>query len=177
VLAFALTWLLREVPLKTTAQAPDIGDGFHPAHDDDRLRELERSLSLLAGREQRWGIYERLAARAELDVPPPQLWLLARLGERAPRTVAGLAAELRADPDRLAVTVAGLESRGLVEPADGGTIALTAAGLASPERLIEAKCAGLRELLDGWEPSEHPEVEQLIDRLARDVVSEMPAPA
>src|SRR5207247_1434007 len=31
VLAFLLTWLLPEVPLKTTAGAPDPGDGLHPA--------------------------------------------------------------------------------------------------------------------------------------------------
>ena len=73
--------------------------------------------------------------------------------------------------------MADLERHGLVETTDRGTIALTPAGLASHERLVEAKCAGLRELLDGWEPSDHPEIEQMIDRLARDVVSEMPAPA
>ena len=56
------------MPLKTTAQAPDIGDGFHASHDDDRLREIERALSMLAGREQRWELYERGAARAELDL-------------------------------------------------------------------------------------------------------------
>ena len=37
--AFVLTWLLREVPLRTTAQAPDIGDGFHAAHGDDTAAE------------------------------------------------------------------------------------------------------------------------------------------
>ena len=66
VLAFGLTWLLREVPLKTTAQAPDIGDGFHPSHDDDRLREIERALSLLAREDQRWEMYERGAEEAQL---------------------------------------------------------------------------------------------------------------
>src|SRR5207244_11187298 len=53
VLAFLLTWLLREVPLRATTQAPDVGEGFHAAHDDNALREMERALSLLAGREQR----------------------------------------------------------------------------------------------------------------------------
>src|SRR5215211_3638949 len=44
----------------------------------------ERALSVLAAREQRWELYERLAVRAGVDLSPPQLWLLARLGERAP---------------------------------------------------------------------------------------------
>ena len=64
VLAFLLTWLLPELPLKTTAQAPDVGDGFHAARDDNALREIERALSLLAGREERWELYERVADRA-----------------------------------------------------------------------------------------------------------------
>ena len=51
------------MPLKTTAGAPDPGDGLHPARDDDALREIERALSRLARREERWQLYERLAAR------------------------------------------------------------------------------------------------------------------
>jgi hypothetical protein len=80
VLAFLLTWLLPELSLRTTTQAPDIGEGFKAARDDNGLREIERALSLLAGREQRWSLYQRLAARADVDLAPPELWLLARLG-------------------------------------------------------------------------------------------------
>jgi hypothetical protein len=78
VLAFFLTWLLREVPLKTTAQAPDPGDGFHAARDDNAMREVERALSKLAGREHRWELYRGLATRAAVDLSPPEPWLLRR---------------------------------------------------------------------------------------------------
>jgi hypothetical protein len=64
VLGFVLTWFLRELPLKATAQAPDLGDGFHPGRDANGLRELERALSVLAAREHRWEMYRRLAGRA-----------------------------------------------------------------------------------------------------------------
>lgn len=121
VLGFLLTWLLREVPLKATAQAPDLGDGFHPARDADGLRELERALSLLAARDHRWELYQRLARRSGLDLAPPQLWLLARLGERRPLTRLQLTDELHADCDQI--------------------------------------------------------TDALVDRLARDVVSEIPTPA
>src|SRR5207302_10999797 len=53
VVGFLLTWLPREVPLKATAQAPGLGDGFHVARDANGLRELERALSVLAAREHR----------------------------------------------------------------------------------------------------------------------------
>ena len=176
VVGFVLSLFLREVPLKTTAQAPDVGDGFKPARDDDRLREIERSLSVLARREERWGLYERLAARAAVDLPPPELWLLARLGERAPLTESELGEQLGGGPADIAGPLEELRVRGLVQGEDGGPIALTEPGRQDYERLVEARCAGLRELLDGWSPDEHPELRELVTNFGRAFVSEIPKP-
>jgi EmrB/QacA subfamily drug resistance transporter len=175
--AFVLTWFLREVPLRTSTRAPDIGEGLQPAHDDDRVREVERALSLLAAREQRWGIYERLSARAQVDLLPPELWLLARLGERAPLTRAELAEQLRIDEPEVVAPLGSLCADGYARETDDGTIVLTAVGEAGYERLLDARRAGLSELLDGLEPADHPELQQLVERLGRDLVREMPAPA
>jgi DNA-binding MarR family transcriptional regulator len=177
VLAFVLTWFLREVPLRTSARAPDIGEGLQPAHDDDRVREVGRALSLLAGREERWGMYERLSARAKVDLAPPELWLLARLGERAPLTRAELGRQLRIDGPELDRPLASLCREGYARAEDGGVVLLTATGQESYERILEARRSGLRELLDGLEPADHPELQELVDRLGRDLVREMPAPA
>jgi EmrB/QacA subfamily drug resistance transporter len=176
VLAFLLTWLLREVPLRTTTQAPDPGDGFHPARDDNALRQLERSLSLLAGREQRWELYQRLAARAEIELAPPELWLLARLGERAPLTDTDVTEQLQRDDRPIDEALGQLRTRALVETREDGTIALTDSGREDYERLVAAKCARLHELLDGWNPEQHAELQRLVDTLGRDLVSEIPAP-
>jgi EmrB/QacA subfamily drug resistance transporter len=175
-LGFVISLFLREVPLKTTAQAPDVGDGFKPARDDDRLREIERSLSVLARREQRWGLYERLAARAAVDLPPPEMWLLARLGERAPVTEAELGEQLPGAAGDFAGPLEELRRRALVVAEDGGPLELSELGRRDYERLVEARCAGLRELLDGWSPDKHPELRELIERLGRDLVSEIPRP-
>jgi EmrB/QacA subfamily drug resistance transporter len=177
VLAFLLTWLLPEVPLKTTAGAPDPGDGLHPARGDDALREIERALSTLARREERWPLYERLAARAGLELAPPELWLLARLGERAPLTKAQLDEQLPVDPVQVAAALEQLEQRSLVEQNDRGPIELTSSGREDYERLVSARRDGLRDLLNGWDPDEHPPLRELIDKLGRDLVSEIPAPA
>jgi EmrB/QacA subfamily drug resistance transporter len=177
VLAFLLTWLLPEVPLKTTAGAPDPGDGLHPARDDDALREIERALSRLARREERWQLYERLAGRAGLDLAPPELWLLARLGERTPLTEDQLGEQLPVDPVQIAAALEQLERRSLVEQDGGGPIELTKTGREDYERLVTARCDGLRELLSGWDPDEHPQLRELIDKLGRDLVSEIPTPA
>ncbi len=176
VLAFLLTWLLRELPLKATARAPDLGDGLHAARDDNPLRELERALSKLAGREHRWQLYQRLAARALVDLSPPELWLLARLGERTPLTEEQLSERLQVDPHQIAEALEQLQQRALVETKDGDTITLTALGREDYERLVAARCAGLRELLNGWDPDEHAELQELVDKLGRDLVSEIPTP-
>jgi EmrB/QacA subfamily drug resistance transporter len=175
VVAFALTWLLREVPLRTTTEAPDPGRGFHGARDDNALRELERSLSLLAGREQRWQLYERLAIRAGIELPPPELWLLARLGEREPLS-GGELSELWSDGQPVDESLGRLRERSLVDARDDGTIALTEPGRVDYERLVAAKCSRLHELLDGWNPEQHAELQQLVDTLGRDLVSQIPAP-
>jgi DNA-binding MarR family transcriptional regulator len=164
---FVLAWFLPEVTLKATAQAPDPGDGFHAARDANGLRELERALSSLAARDQRWEMYERLACRAELDLPPAQLWLLARLGERPPLTVPQLEEQLVGDDRQFESGVEELRKRGLVSPEDEGTITLTTAGRAGYERLVAVRRARLSELLSGWQPEQHRELEELVERLAR----------
>jgi len=176
VLAFLLTWLLPELTLRTTTQAPDLGKGFEAARDDDALRELERALSVLAGREQRWQLHQRLAARAAVELAPPELWLLARLGERAPLTEPQLAERLHVDAHSIEEALEQLRQRSLVDTRNDGTITLTPPGRDDYERLVAARCAGLRELLAGWHPDQHPELQQLVDRLGRDLVSEIPAP-
>jgi EmrB/QacA subfamily drug resistance transporter len=173
-LGFVLAWFLPEVPLKATAQAPDPGDGFHAARDADGLRELERALSSLAARDQRWEMYERLAGRAELDLPPPPLWLLARLGERPPLTAPQLEEQLDGDDRQFESELEELGKRGLVYIENDGTITLTTTGRAGYERLVAVRRARLSELLRGWEPEQHRELEELVERLARDLASEIP---
>jgi EmrB/QacA subfamily drug resistance transporter len=172
---FAIAWRLPELRLRATAQAAGVGEGFAAPRDDDALREIERALSVLAGREQRWELYERLAVRAGVDLPPPQLWLLARLGERAPVTRERLLEQLPVDSGAVTAALQDLEGRSLVGHQDD-TITLTASGRADYERLVAARCAGLRELLDGWNPDAHPELHASIDELGRDLVSHIPTP-
>jgi hypothetical protein len=56
-------------------------------------------------------------------------------------------------------------------------ITLTSSGRESYERLVAARCDNLRELLKGWNPEEHPDLQRLIDQLGRDLVRKIPAPA
>ena len=175
VFAFALTWLLREIPLRETTRSEGLGESFASPRDASSLRELERSLSSLASHENRWEAYERFAERAGVDLPPAELWLLARIEERQPVAERALRAELRVDGG-FASALDSLRSRALVDD-DGGDISLTDAGADVRARMHDARCKGLEELLAGWEPERHAEIRRMVDELADSFARDMPRPA
>ena len=81
LLAFALTWLLREVPLRKSVAAEGISESFAMPREAESLPELQRIVTTLARRENHWRVYDQLARRTGLDLEPAELWLLARIGE------------------------------------------------------------------------------------------------
>ena len=174
LVAFALTWMLREVPLRDTARVPDSGRGLNNASDDDGLRQVQRALATLAHRDNRWQLYERLAVRADLSLAPPALWLFCRLATRAPIEQAELADEIDVPVERIAPLAVELEAAGLASDA-GGTLSLTPRGVASYDQLIAARREGLSHYLAGYDPDEHPDLRKMLDELARDVVSVVPS--
>jgi DNA-binding MarR family transcriptional regulator len=92
-------------------------------------------------------------------------------------TKAQLDEQLPVDPVQIAAALEQLEQRSLVERRDSDPIELTRSGREDYERLVTARRAGLREFLSGWDPDEHPQLRELLDKLGRDLVSEIPAPA
>jgi EmrB/QacA subfamily drug resistance transporter len=161
LVGFLLSWLLREVPLRKSVAAEGVAESFAMPRDARSLPELQRIVATLAQRENRWRVYDRLAERAGVDLDPTELWLLARLGEG---TVVAL------DDPRLASAYASLGARGLVEDTRLGGEGELLYG-----RVVAARRRGLAELLEGWEPEEHAEVRAMLDRLAEDLVAEIPA--
>jgi hypothetical protein len=67
--------------LRDTTATEGIGESFAMPRDATSLQELERIVGALALHEHIWRVYASLAEHAKLDLPPPELWLLARLGE------------------------------------------------------------------------------------------------
>ena len=156
--AFLLTLLLPEVPLRATAGA-DTSEALATTWDDDSFRELERRLGSVARREHRWGAYERLADRAHVTLSPPALWLLARLGDEDDARVDAAARDE-------------LLAAGLVT--DGAWPVLTATGVSTMAAVDRARNETLAELLDGWEPQQHEELRDLVERTARDFAAAPP---
>ena len=154
--------------------AEGVGEGFaSPRRDDDSRRELERALGVLARRENRRRIYEQLADRAGIEIEPEQSWVLGRVRERAPIAEDALADDLGARARaarRPARRAAAARPRRRGDP-----IELTPTGRETYERLVDARRVELERLLDGWSPEEHDELQGMVDRLARDLVAEMPS--
>ena len=68
--AFVLSWFLKEVPLRKTAGAADLGEGLGAASAQrTSVEEIERALLQLADGDMRRKGYERIAALAGLDLP------------------------------------------------------------------------------------------------------------
>src|ERR1700719_2148089 len=82
--------LLREVRLRGMEPAKDLSESFSIPRDATSLEELERIVTTLMAHENRWRLYADLAERAQLDLAAPELWMLARLGERAQRSAQSL---------------------------------------------------------------------------------------
>jgi EmrB/QacA subfamily drug resistance transporter len=178
VVAFLLTWLIPRIELRRTTGAVDPGETFGMPEDRTSLQEVERAVTVLARRENRWRLYERLAARAGLDLGPAACWLLLRFDERSAVTLGDLARRLDVPMPRLVELADQLSERGLIsEPSpagdpDGDSARLTPAGHAAAERLVAARHQGLTDLLDGWSPDEHPELAQRLADLARELLAD-----
>jgi hypothetical protein len=127
IVAFMLTWLLREVPLRQTASADGIGESFASPRDASSERELERIVSSIVRGNTRARIYRQMTARAGLELSLAEAWLLGRLRGRTPTTVPRLAGELGVPAERVAALAQELERRGLVSN-DTRPIDLTAEG-------------------------------------------------
>ncbi|MFL6833216.1 MAG: MFS transporter [Xanthobacteraceae bacterium] len=173
---FALAWMLREYPLREGAPAEGMGESFAMPRDATSLEELERIITLLVARENRWRLYADLARRAAVDLPAPELWMLARLGERAPITLASLSAELNIPQGQLAPPLDALCAREIAEKTASGELQLTSTGVAMRDRIVAARRQNLADMLARWRPEQHPDVLALIERMAQALTSDLPAP-
>jgi predicted MFS family arabinose efflux permease len=186
VVAFALSWLLEERPLRQTVETPDLSDSFAAPRDSDSLWEITRELSRTVGRERTRAFVASVVERAHAELEPEEAWVLARArdGVIGPDVIAAVR-----DPSVRSLlddALERLDDKGLVEilVPDGGTAAdenaplarLSNDGLVLFADLTEARCEALTQLVADWEP-ESPEVDEMIDALARELGGREPVPA
>ncbi len=187
VFAFALSWFLREVPLRAAqdAERAQAAQGAEraqaaqgagtPAGAGARapspVNEVERALSRLTCADIRRRGYERLAALAGLALPAGSCWVLTRLANQGAQTLESLAAQAGLSAERGKPYVDLLVADGLVVR-DARMLRLTDAGRDAADRLFAARRDGLRELLAGWSPEQHAELTDLLGKLSRALLGE-----
>jgi EmrB/QacA subfamily drug resistance transporter len=171
LVAFILSWFLREVPLRATSSV-GLGEGLGatpPARSS--ADEVERALARLGGADLRRRGYERLTAMAGLDLPAGSSWILTRLAKQGSVAGTELARQASVSTDHGKPFVDRLVSEGMVVRSDG-TLMLTDAGHAAAEKLFAARREGLRELLSDLSPEEYAELGELLTRLSRALLGE-----
>jgi DNA-binding MarR family transcriptional regulator len=165
--AFALSLLLDQLPLRDTVATAGVREAFATPTDARSLPELARELSTLSRREGAQRIIERAAARAGVDLDAGGCWLLARFARDPGTDPHALARERDLDAGALAAIAADLELRGLVTRGDGAHVP-TAAGRQALDRLTATSQQRLNEIAADWHPERYPELAALILALARE---------
>jgi EmrB/QacA subfamily drug resistance transporter len=174
-LAFLLSWLLPELALRKTVQTVDTGEAFGVPDPRTSLQEIQLALERLSSRENRSELYQTLAHRAGIDLPPRSCWLLYRLADRPACTVGEVAQRLKVDSEIIEPGIAGLVEAGMVTEVTRGSVCdlvLTPAGDAALTSLTKARRDGLTELLEGWNLDEHPEVIDMVKELAGSLMAD-----
>ena len=174
--AFVLALLIPDISLRHTSAAEGIGETFATPSHTDSERELERVLSVIARRDERWRAYAEWVNRAGVDLDPTEAWLLARTAEHAPASGERIAEATGVDAQAVRRTMERLEQRRLVVDRQGD-YGLTIEGHRVCEALVAVRRATLEDLVRDWSPADHAHLAPVLDRLARSLASEMPTPA
>jgi MFS family permease len=171
-IAFLLTWLLEERPLRTTVATT--GMAFATPDDPDSVRTVATELSRLVGREGAADFVRRTTARSGVDVTPLQSWLLVRTATDGTLDVPDVAETSQVPEEQVREACRELHRRGMLTNAGDAGTGLTADGAAAVDALADARRGALEDLAAEWSPREHPELEEFIERLSEDLVGDPP---
>lgn len=169
LVAFTLTLLLPEVPLRETSRAPGAADTYAMPSPRSSLDEITRALSVLAGREGKFRLYQRIMSRVGVDLDPADTWLLCHLDRDGPASVPELARRLHRPAENVEARLNRLVGHGLIV-ADNGRFRPTAVGQALVDQVRAAERDTLAELLSDWPPEQRDELADLLNRLVNDLL-------
>jgi EmrB/QacA subfamily drug resistance transporter len=175
-LAFLLAFAIKEVPLKTSLTSEAPSDPFQMPRDATSLEELERIVSRVTARENRWRVYQQSAERLGIKLEPDEYWLLARIGEAGGRAArADLVARMGPKDERQPRMFSRLRAAGMArEAAEEGFVELTPEGRALYDRLVRQREDDLKKMLADWNSNEHPDVMAMMRELAKSFASSPP---
>lgn len=170
LVAFVFAWFLKEEPLRASVTAPDSSETLasNPVQRSS-YDECARALSVLATREGRREIYEKITVKAGYDLQPAASWLLLRI-KRHGTVEPGRLAEVAPVPLRV-ITSAARQVEGLgYARREGMQLVLTERGAEAVVRLSQAREESLAELLgDWWGPDRPTDLVRLVTELSAEV--------
>ncbi|HEV3288928.1 MAG TPA: MDR family MFS transporter [Streptosporangiaceae bacterium] len=176
-LAFLLSWLQKEIPLRTTGRAPDPAQTLAPTAMPsvrDSPEEMERAVTSLLHREHRRALYAELLATARVKGAPRAGWLLLRVGEHPGLSRHQLALALQLSDEALDKRLAELVELGYTQPlaADSGQpVVLTTSGQQAYQHLFRAGQNRIRSLCDDWQPGQYPALLALITKITHQLAA------
>ncbi|MFD5421917.1 DHA2 family efflux MFS transporter permease subunit [Streptomyces sp. NPDC127069] len=170
LLAFLISWFLKEDKLRGSVTAPDVTETLasnpvqRSSHD-----EVARALSVLGTREGRVRVYEKITAKAGYDLLPAASWLLLRIKKYGSVDPAVLAERTSVPLRAITDAARQVEERGLARR-EGLSLVLTDRGRESADRLAGARQESLAELLgDWWGPERPTDLVKLVEELNREL--------
>ena len=175
LVAFVLSWFLREVPLRTaagetlrnSASAVDLSEGMGtPPTQRSSEQEVERVLARLSVRDLRRFGYAKLAKEAGLPLTGGACWVLTRLARQGATPGPELARQAGVTVAEGHPVAEDLISKGLITRTDG-VLALTSAGEQTADRLFAAEREWMERVLAGWSPEQHAELDDVLVKLSR----------
>ncbi|MBW9214812.1 MFS transporter [Mumia sp. zg.B53] len=173
LLAFLLAWLIPELPLRRTTGAQDVGgsagQSFALPSSRTSLEELRLHLWRRVGRQDPLRIYQALVGDLDLGLTPEECWMVTRASLKGPRSIATMAERSGRPPEAVQRVADSLARRGFVT-VDAGTVTSTAAGDAAAETIRANERERLQHYIKGWD--QEPEIDQLVDQLTEDLLSE-----
>ncbi len=192
--AFALSWMLEQRPLRTTSEASSgISETFAAPRSADSLAELSRALSVLMGQKGRRQLVENIAARAGVDLSAAAAWVLVRRYRQPEVAVEDASSAWDIPLERAQQGLQELIDLGMVAPNGSTSIAaaspaiessgtdaspaslgygVTELGRDAAEKLIAERRATLTRLLDGWEPDRNADLARVLGRLADEMAAD-----
>jgi predicted transcriptional regulator len=111
-------------------------------------------------------MYARLGYEAGLDLSIGGIWALSRVGTAGHIRGAALAERAGVSVEKGKPYIDELVAKDLMVRTDG-ELTLTELGKSAHLKLVEARRAGLRNMIDCWDPDSHPELVGLLDRLSK----------
>jgi DNA-binding MarR family transcriptional regulator len=159
LVTFILTPPLPEVPMRETSRAA--GAAYAMPSLRSSLDEIARALSMLAGREGKSRLYERIMSRINVDLNPVDTWLLCHLDRDGPASVPELAGRLHRPAEDVETRLNRLIGDGLIA-ADDGRFRPTAVGQELLDQVRAAEHDTLADLFSDWPPKQRHELANVL---------------